>query len=301
MPSPWHDAVTQLIRDHPALGPRILRECAGGDDLPLGLAVTVGSPHLNDRISVDFFADALVLAVGPTHDPAYGLFVEAQQAIEEYKLEQWARYLAAFWLQTRRPARLLVFCRDQRVADWYQARQPILTCLIGYRPSATIVGPGLIPAVTSADQMATDMAMASLSFASHGTDPAVAGAFLTALGMLPDEDWPTYYEFAHCMSSRALRDILEGFVGSSAIVSSPIAKRNYRLGKADGVAEGKAEGVAEGRAAGEAEAILLILETRGLPITTAERARIKDCTDLGQLKEWVALAITVKCISELFD
>jgi hypothetical protein len=74
-----------------------------------------------------------------------------------------------------------------------------------------------------------------------------------------------------------------------AIISSPLAKHHYGLGKTEGKAEG------------EAEAILLVLESRGIPATEEQRSQFLSCTDLKQLKSWLERVGTVSSAEELFD
>lgn len=116
---------------------------------------------------------------------------------------------------------------------------------------------------------------------------------MAGLALLPPEKGPAYYENACRMSATAIRHVLEDLVSTTAWpVYSPFAREHFGRGKAEGIAEGKAEG--------EAEAILLVLEARGLEITAQERARIAECTDLAQLKAWVTRAATVPSTSDLF-
>jgi hypothetical protein len=61
------------------------------------------------------------------------------------------------------------------------------------------------------------------------------------------------------------------------------------------------QGRAEGRAEGEADAVLTILDTRGIAVSDDARARITGCTDLDQLKVWVRRAVTVSTVDDLFD
>jgi predicted transposase YdaD len=75
-------------------------------------------------------------------------------------------------------------------------------------------------------------------------------------------------------------------------VYSPIAKEHFGRGRKEGKREGKQEG--------EAEAILLVLEARGLAVTDAERERITGCADLRQLKRWVTRAVTAEKTGDLF-
>jgi len=63
---------------------------------------------------------------------------------------------------------------------------------------------------------------------------------------------------------------------------------------------GKREGKREGKKEGEADAILLVLEARGVDVSDAERERITSCTDLKQLKRWIIRAVTAEKTGDLF-
>ena len=63
---------------------------------------------------------------------------------------------------------------------------------------------------------------------------------------------------------------------------------------------GLAEGEAKGKAEGEADAIMLVLQARGLRVTVEQQARITGCTDLDQLSCWVTRAAVVETTTELF-
>lgn len=281
MPSPWHDAVNELLRGRPEVVAEILRDCAGLDT-PADLPAEIGSPQFNDRPSADFFADTVVLTAGPGYDPAFGVIVEAQQEKNEAKVRQLPRYAAALWLQIRKPVEILVLCREQDVADWYA--RPIPLGLRGCSCLPVAVGPHEIPAITDAERVAADPTLGTLSFAMHGEKPPVATAFAAALPLLPAADAPKYYELAYRMSSGTLRQILEEIVATNTWpVYSPFAKKHYGLGEA----------------AGEAKAILLVLESRGLEVTPQQRARITGCTDLDQLSEWVSQAVHVSETDDL--
>jgi len=63
----------------------------------------------------------------------------------------------------------------------------------------------------------------------------------------------------------------------------------------EGIEEGHKSGLAEGKAL----AILAILETRGIPIDSATRARIAGCTDAAMLGWWLARAVTAASAEEV--
>jgi hypothetical protein len=64
------------------------------------------------------------------------------------------------------------------------------------------------------------------------------------------------------------------------------------------VAEGRAEGKAEGEAKGKREALLLVLEGRGLSITRPQRGAILACDDLAKLDHWIAASGTAASVAE---
>ncbi|GAA0395679.1 hypothetical protein GCM10009530_54020 [Microbispora corallina] len=76
-------------------------------------------------------------------------------------------------------------------------------------------------------------------------------------------------------------------------------------GLAVGLAEGRVRGLAEGEtkgvAKGEAKAILAVLRTRGIAISSESEDRISQCTDLGLLDLWIRKAVTATSVDELFD
>ncbi|WP_433149731.1 hypothetical protein ACQPZ8_11505 [Actinomadura nitritigenes] len=59
--------------------------------------------------------------------------------------------------------------------------------------------------------------------------------------------------------------------------------------------------IAEGRAEGEADAVLSVLETRGITVPNDIRDKVTGCTDIDQLKRWVRRAVVIDHAKELFD
>lgn len=74
---------------------------------------------------------------------------------------------------------------------------------------------------------------------------------------------------------------------------SEFAKKYYGQGKQEGFAEGLSQGEARGKAEGEAQAILAVLEARGLEVPDKVREAVLSCTDLAQLNVWVRAAVSV--------
>ena len=65
--------------------------------------------------------------------------------------------------------------------------------------------------------------------------------------------------------------------------------------------EGREQGREEGLLLGKHDALLRLLERRGLSVSEHERSRINACDDLEQLDLWFDRAITATAAEELFD
>jgi hypothetical protein len=285
MPSSWHDSVTAIFTEHPELAVEIATSL-NGVQVPRGLPMRVQSPNFNDRPSTDFQADAVIVA-GSARDPVRAVIVEAQKRTLHDKPPQWARYAAQLWTFLRCPVDVLVICPDAKAAFWYA--RPVPTTLPGYTHLPIVLPPSAVPAIVSAKEAAARPAMAALSVAYHGANPAVCRAFIGGLSQLPHDDAVKYHEHAFNMAPLVVQRILEQLMTSDTWpVYSPFAKEHFGRGKQEGKQEG------------EAEAVLLVLEARGLEVTDAERERITGCTNLRQLKKWITRAATAEKTSDLF-
>ena len=81
---------------------------------------------------------------------------------------------------------------------------------------------------------------------------------------------------------------------------SEFAKKFILQGRAEGQAEGRVEGEAKGRVEGQANALVVLLEARGIRLTDGARARIADCKDPSQLDRWIRSAVSIQSIDQLF-
>lgn len=262
-----------------------------GVDLPRELRAVIGPTVFNTRLSKDLAADTVILC-GSSSEVRHGIIVEAQQERLDKKRAQLPRYAAALWLERECPVNVLVICPDEATAAWYA--QPIPTTIPGFTFLPRALHPGRVPAFTSPEQAAANPSMAVLSIAFHGLRPGVADAFIEAMGSLGAERGPQYYEFGCRLSPKAIRDLLEALVTTSAHwpVYSSLAKEHYGKGLADGEERGRADDARE--------SVLAVLDARGLQPTEQERQWIHASTDLDELKAWLRKAVNVGKVSELF-
>jgi hypothetical protein len=90
-------------------------------------------------------------------------------------------------------------------------------------------------------------------------------------------------------------DLIETALGEAARKAFAMLPETYQFSGPSYL-----RGEAAGKALGEAEALLTVLEARGLAPTEQQRERILACTDLDQLNAWVRKAISLSDVEELF-
>lgn len=77
-----------------------------------------------------------------------------------------------------------------------------------------------------------------------------------------------------------------------------------RVGRAEGEAAGKLKGLAEGEAAGKlrglADAVVSVLELRGLVVSAEYRGRLAGCQSADALSGWLAKALEASTVEDVF-
>ncbi len=98
----------------------------------------------------------------------------------------------------------------------------------------------------------------------------------------------------------ALRELVAqlGPKGEEAIMSTADVIRAE--GRVEGRVEGRAEGRVEGRVEGRREAILQVLDARGLRLSDVQRERVLGCADLERLARWLERAAVAESAEAVF-
>lgn len=286
MPSISHEALLLLFRNRPELAPELLRD-ALHVTLPDYSGVRIESADLTDLAPAEYRADLVVLLVDGT--PVLGIVVEVQLQRDDRKRFTWPVYVAGLRARLACPACVLVVTPSDAVADW--CRMPI-DFGPGGALSPLVIGPTSVPVVDDAEVAERDPELAVLSVLAHGHEPhaeAIGRVAVLAALHLSEERQMVYSDMVFAALSQAARAALEDLMASGSYeFQSEFAKRY--------VAKGRAEGEAKGRA----EAVLEVLETRGLAVSDEARARILACADALQLAAWIRKAVTVTSVDELF-
>ncbi len=110
-----------------------------------------------------------------------------------------------------------------------------------------------------------------------------------------------------------VRELVSAARADDAVARALLAKKNpvvaaalraargsgHEEGQAEGRTEGKAEGKAEGKVEGKAEAVLLVLASRGLPVSKGIARTIRGTRDERTLDAWLARAGICRSAEEL--
>jgi len=260
--------------------------------------VRIESAELTSVAQTQYHADLVVLLVGGI--AVLGIVVEVQLQRDPDKRRTWPVYLTSLGARIACPVSLLVITSDNAVAKWAAEEIRIgLADQFVLRP--WVIGPDAIPFVTDRVVAQAAPELAVLSAMAHGKEAigAQIGEVALAATMALDESRQKLYAdlVLMALSPEALAKAFErlGMDGTYEY-QSEFAKRYVSQGKV----EGKAEGRAEGKAEGKAEGIVLILQARGLQLSSEQRQSILRSTNFEQLDEWLRLALTVAHADELF-
>lgn len=273
MPSLLHEGILELIRDRPAFVADLLRELLHVD-VPEFAEARLADATLSQPLPVEYRADAVVLLVGER--PVFGCIIEAQLAEDSSKAFSWPVYVTNARARYQCPFVLVVVTPSESVATW-AARPLALGGGQSFHP--LVVGPSGIPIITDAAAAIVDPALALLSALAHArndsdTALSVARAAFEGVVSLPREQAVLYFHILQVAVSDAARKAFEMLP-------------HYRLEKylTDEERQRVRAAADEGRKRGIDEALVRMLERRGLPVSAELRARFasKSADELLEL------------------
>jgi hypothetical protein len=243
-------------------------------------------------MTTEYRADRVVVLKNARGKAVLAVIGEIQRAIDAKKKWSWPVYVTEQRARLGCDAVVLVLCLDERTAKW--AAKPIH---LGFEQAIhpQVVGPSVLPVIRSRSKARRLPELAVLSAMTHGNKPtkgldAVLAAFV-AMTNLDDERARLYLDLILARLDKKTRRALEAMTMQKYEYQSEFAKKYYGQGKAEGEARGKAEG--------EAQAILTVLEARGLEVPEKVRKAVLSCTDLAQLDAWVRAAVSVPSATAL--
>jgi hypothetical protein len=291
MPSLLHEGIIALVRERPELAAELLRELLHVE-VPEFTEARLAEASLNDIVPTEYHADAVVLLVAGK--PVFGIILEAQLQDDGNKRFTWPMYAVSARARFRCPFVLLVVTPDAATARW-AAQSVDLGGGNIWRPF--VVGPEGVPVITEPDRAAREPQLAVLSVMAHGrgadvqTAVAIASAAAAAAAGLPEALRMLCFALIESSLGEAARKSFEMLPQGQQFFSETMRKS---------FAEGEAKGQARGEAKGEAQALLRVLDRRGLAVSNDQRERILACTDIATLEGWLDKAVTASSTDELF-
>ncbi|MFI9718963.1 hypothetical protein ACIHFE_04795 [Streptomyces sp. NPDC052396] len=298
MVSSRHEASHRIFQERPELLKPIFQIL--GVPYPAKADVEVLTPDVTEIRPLERRVDS-VLRIKPPDGKWFLLAIEAQGRRDKDKAVNWAYYLSFLAAKYQRPALLLVVCQDKATATW--AAGPFELGVKEWTALSLhplVLGPGNVPEILDEEEAAQDLSLAAFSALTHGRSgnlPAILEAVALAL-VTADRSSISYFSslleigLGETPAGDAWRALMQNyFPGRGTLVEEML-----EAGREEGLAAGREEGRTQERA----EAVLLVLEMRGIPTPPETQQRVKECTDLDTLGRWQKRAFSVATADELF-
>lgn len=233
-----------------------------------------------------YHADGMVLFCDPADRPLLAAVLEVQRSRDPSKQRTWKLYVAQLEVELDVSAVLVVFCPDRAVAQWYRRMlEPDGLSSLPLQPA--VFTPDDVPLIVDVDLARANPALAVLSAICHGDHPDATGMFpalAEALRSLGPNRATLYYDVVLCGLPVAARKSWEEFM---TIAASEYHSELFR------------KLAAQHEARGEGQAVLTVLDARGIQVPAAVRERILACTDMAQLDVWLRRAATATAADDI--
>jgi len=279
VPSALHEVLVSLFRDAPEALLGLL-----GDRLDVlaspGLQFVRDEPNLSQLIEID--SDLVFQLRGPGGKLLCALIVEVQLSIDREKERAWVAYQAGTHRRLACPTYVIVIAVDAAVAHW--ASGPFCTGQTTFAP--IVLGPRQVPIVhENATHASLELTLLSgLAHANHPQALEIGDALWKLIDKLDPSHGGLYWDL---------------FL--NAITDSTKKALMMRLDHYQPQSDWGKGIYAEGKLEGEAEALAVLLDARGFPMTAEYRARVAECTDQAQLHAWLRSAATAESLAAVFE
>ncbi|WP_432870355.1 hypothetical protein [Microbispora rosea] len=308
MPNLIHQQTVDFFHERPMAAVELLREVAGIEP-PQFAKATAEAVDATQLTPVEYRADAVVVLRDGSGTARLAVIVEVQLRHDADKRFSWPVYVAALRARLKCDTALLVICLNRAVGRWCE--QPI-----SMGPSGTVTPVAIhsdrLPLITDPGEARRHPELAVLSAAMNGEHPDIdkgLAVMLEGLNELDRKDIQLYLSYVFGLVPTVVGERLkELLMTASADYEKVIGARYFsewvnkglEQGLEQGREQGLEQGLEQGRAEGEIEAILTVLDARGLDIPSEARERISRCSDLHLLEKWIRRAVTVTSVDELF-
>ncbi|MEV3936020.1 hypothetical protein AB0K52_08610 [Glycomyces sp. NPDC049804] len=201
-----------------------------------------------------------------------GIIIEIQRGKDDDKLFSWPTYQANFRHRLQAPVALIVVCPVPSVAAW--AAEPIRIGQPGSAFRMQVLSPANYPKLfdnSEKGELAEQMVLGTLVHERAEDIERLLSTAQAELEPLPAAIAKRYTQYMLGQLSEHPRSILEALM----------QQETYPF---------QSELLAEREARGESNALLIIIESRGLALSEEQRRKIENCRDLSELNSWLKLA-----------
>jgi hypothetical protein len=237
-----------------------------------------------------YHADGMLLYCDAADQPVLAVVLEVQRSWDRTKRWVWKLSVAQLEAELMVNVALVVYCPNPALARWYRDMFESEGLSLPLRPF--IFTPSEVSLVVDAELARANPALAVFSAICHGGDADVDAAFpalAEALRALGPKKALLYHDIVLAGLPPAPRARWEAYMSSA--VGSQYHSELFR--------EVDARGRAAGEARGEGQAVLTVLDARGVAVPEAVREQILACTDLTQLDVWLRRAVTAATADEV--
>ena len=284
MPGIPHEAVVEVLQNEPELVAVLLRTV--DVRLPSGLTPVIADSNLAVRDPErrkQYTADNVFIFQNKAGRKVVAIVEVQSEAPDHSRVLAWPAYACVARHKHECDVSFLVFGLTEEAVRGSGAT--IHTGHRGFDLRPYTTGHGRLPAITG--KFAPELAVLhvvtqSIAMTTHETRMRV----LEALAIVPADRRASYSRIVRAVVSETVREELEQLM--KTVIKDPFI---------DGLIE---EGLTRGIQQGEADAILRVLDARGLKVTAAQRERITGCTDLKQLQDWITRAVTAAKVADIF-
>jgi hypothetical protein len=281
-----HEGPLDLVREHPEIAAELVRGTPGVK-LPARLGVSLAPTDMSAVVPVQYLADIVVLITdAATGKPVLAVIIEPQLRSSKTKRYSWPVYLTTARRVSKCPqALLVVLCPDP--AEARKCRTPIRTGHPGFDLVPIVIDSSAPPGAAGGGPYLTVFA-ASMGGIDMASEPG-ARRVLDAMASpgVTDADRLRMITIMLRLADDAARQRLEAMMKTSEYEKTFIERIHD-------------EGIAEGKAEGKAEAVLRLLDARGVALSPEQRQRVTSSTDPAQQDLWFDRAITASTAAEVF-
>jgi hypothetical protein len=290
MPGRRHEVLVAMLREQPELLSALVEKLTGSALRP-GLSPVDSTARFVKTAEV---RPDILLAEGNEWT-----VVEVQDEVDPDKQRRWLLAASVLLDQKRTLGDVIVITARKSVARWARTAAHVRTAL-GTRlelwPVVLHVGLDKLDELLS--EQAPSLAVIAAWAVSHRHGPqakrVVERAIEVTLALPPALQEAQKDAILSLLNERMIAWLEEMRMDPAKIPLSPAARRLKALW-----AQREDQARAEGLAQGKREALVTLLEARGLAPTAVERATVDACQDPAAFDRWIVRATTAASVSEI--